>query len=962
MWPWRRRRAEVQRSTEDAVAPATAASPDSVAAPLTPAPAPAPTPPPAWRSLPAIQRTTADEPRINPPGDLTVSLASWRNPSFLGTLGHAVGAGEPAGVLHGLATPLVMPPEPSAAPSAGRPEPVTDAATAPLAIPPSAPVQRNVGQARHAPVPVQPLSVSRLTSAPPVPPLSIDLPVVPAPAPVVPSAPDVAADFAGAGAPDPGTPSASYPVQRAIDGGDAPAVPDSAGPVAPAPHPADGRPSAAAEADVAASESGTAPTLGADPTGGLALAQGPVADPAEPAATGTVPAVDPGEGGHPLVVSRSVADPGGGLPGRTSPLVGSSGEVSTGSPPDAPSTGSDFPAPFGVDPSGLTSVGGLSGPGGTDLPVQRAVASAPTPTRPDRPRRLGLGEPIVPPVLPLAGATGPTGSDAGISVSRYAVPGAPPPRSSPAPPSPASPSPQPAGPPSPSPASPGPASAAAPPATALAGDGGTPDSGMPGGNAAGNETDSTSGDTDAGAPPSAVTAGLLGEPITVSRLADGAATEHRAGPPGSGPARTGPTPDGVPFDAPLVSAVGNAGSAQAAPFPAAATQGADPDTVSLQAVRPEMAPTLGAVDLPLAAATDAPSLGSFSGTAGAATGGTQPLDTGLGSGTASAFDAGSGQNAGPVSGAGSAGPAALSTSTPTPPPLVVARLIGDRPVELLPRADNRGPSRFLPEPLPPSVQRVRWESSDVPDPRSADAYATGPGTGSGGTGATWTGAGGTGSGGTGSGSGAPGEVPGSVSPGGSFASAGPASTGPASVGTSVQRFGAPATPHRPVDLPSMGSPVASGMPVLLDPPSSPGGLPSTGPAVPPSAGAGGPGPALPVLREVSWLGTTGHAATASTGLAVVQRVEEAVPPHEPPPPPPPSPPSDLNEPAEPLPEAAPTPSSAGPGAAGPAAAPGAAAATDPEELLKKLFDPLLRRIKTELRLDRERQGLSGGPG
>ena len=29
---------------------------------------------------------------------------------------------------------------------------------------------------------------------------------------------------------------------------------------------------------------------------------------------------------------------------------------------------------------------------------------------------------------------------------------------------------------------------------------------------------------------------------------------------------------------------------------------------------------------------------------------------------------------------------------------------------------------------------------------------------------------------------------------------------------------------------------------------------------------------------------------------------------------------------------------------------------DPEELVKKLFDPLLRRLKIELRLDRERRG------
>jgi hypothetical protein len=40
----------------------------------------------------------------------------------------------------------------------------------------------------------------------------------------------------------------------------------------------------------------------------------------------------------------------------------------------------------------------------------------------------------------------------------------------------------------------------------------------------------------------------------------------------------------------------------------------------------------------------------------------------------------------------------------------------------------------------------------------------------------------------------------------------------------------------------------------------------------------------------------------------------------------------------------------------PAAPGGAAAGGDPEELLKKLFDPLLRRLKAELRIDRERRG------
>lgn len=61
---------------------------------------------------------------------------------------------------------------------------------------------------------------------------------------------------------------------------------------------------------------------------------------------------------------------------------------------------------------------------------------------------------------------------------------------------------------------------------------------------------------------------------------------------------------------------------------------------------------------------------------------------------------------------------------------------------------------------------------------------------------------------------------------------------------------------------------------------------------------------------------------------VVQREPEAPPP----------------EPVEP-PPATPVPATAAP-----------AAQPETEELVKKLFDPLLRRLKTELRLDRERRG------
>ncbi|MCP2306433.1 hypothetical protein LV79_006166 [Actinokineospora globicatena] len=111
-------------------------------------------------------------------------------------------------------------------------------------------------------------------------------------------------------------------------------------------------------------------------------------------------------------------------------------------------------------------------------------------------------------------------------------------------------------------------------------------------------------------------------------------------------------------------------------------------------------------------------------------------------------------------------------------------------------------------------------------------------------------------------------------------------------------------------------------------------------------------------------------ATAPGEHPVVQRAPESLPTAAPPTPrrpvtlvpavqrvddpPPPDP-----EPA-PTPEAAPPPVTqvpAAPAAVSTAApASGAPPETVPEELVRKLFDPLLRRLKTELRLDRERRG------
>ena len=98
---------------------------------------------------------------------------------------------------------------------------------------------------------------------------------------------------------------------------------------------------------------------------------------------------------------------------------------------------------------------------------------------------------------------------------------------------------------------------------------------------------------------------------------------------------------------------------------------------------------------------------------------------------------------------------------------------------------------------------------------------------------------------------------------------------------------------------------------------------ATPPAPPPVAVV----PAAPVIQTV-------------TAEPPVVQTEQVVPQPDVPP---------VEEPAAAPDTAAPTTS------ATPAVAPGAAAT--PDELVKKLFDPLLRRLKNELRLDRERRGM-----
>src|SRR5690242_6390721 len=95
MWPWRRE--PHPRSHSEAVAPAET-----------------PTGRGAWRTVPPIQRNVGEHPLVNPSERFAATLTTWRTPSFLEPLDHALGAAEPAGTIEGLAptTPAAVPPMP----------------------------------------------------------------------------------------------------------------------------------------------------------------------------------------------------------------------------------------------------------------------------------------------------------------------------------------------------------------------------------------------------------------------------------------------------------------------------------------------------------------------------------------------------------------------------------------------------------------------------------------------------------------------------------------------------------------------------------------------------------------------------------------------------------------------------------------------------------------------------------
>src|SRR5579859_5401793 len=70
------------------------------AAPTAPASAPATAAPRGWAALPPIQRASAAPARqAVAASDFSRTLATWQNPTFMGTLSHAVLDGAPTGVL-----------------------------------------------------------------------------------------------------------------------------------------------------------------------------------------------------------------------------------------------------------------------------------------------------------------------------------------------------------------------------------------------------------------------------------------------------------------------------------------------------------------------------------------------------------------------------------------------------------------------------------------------------------------------------------------------------------------------------------------------------------------------------------------------------------------------------------------------------------------------------------------------
>ena len=72
---------------------------------------------PEWSALPPIQRSFGTLRPVSPQQEFGDSLVSWRNPSLLAPLGHLVSADAPAGVIHRLIEPAASPSDHSAGPA-----------------------------------------------------------------------------------------------------------------------------------------------------------------------------------------------------------------------------------------------------------------------------------------------------------------------------------------------------------------------------------------------------------------------------------------------------------------------------------------------------------------------------------------------------------------------------------------------------------------------------------------------------------------------------------------------------------------------------------------------------------------------------------------------------------------------------------------------------------------------------
>ncbi|WP_139307359.1 hypothetical protein [Micromonospora pattaloongensis] len=801
----------MQRSTTDGAASTSAPTGD--AGPPAGAPTHRRDEPPAWLGLPAIQRVTPDEPRLNLPESFTGSLAAWRDPSYLSPLGHLVGDGEPAGVLHGAVLPV---PEPAPAdPGTAGGTPADTLTSLPLVTPPpearrTAPsLQRQIGGASagpppavspgERPVPVERGTVSRLLTAPPAP-LELHLPAVDRPA---------------------------DRVQRTVDS----AAPDPTG--------APGVPETP--------EKPGAPTLGLD-----AQVAGPATFPVEPGA------------------SRGADAPTG-----PEPAAGTAGPIAS---PEARRS-----AP--------------------DLPVQRSAGNGP-----GRPRRLGLGEPIVPPPRPPSPAASDAGAAGGLPVQRRSIgdggpsPAHRPPRGV----GEAVAGPRPFGPPDGGDGSPDTAPTAAETSAGLIGEAVVSRLGASADPSA-TALDPSPADTPADAGAVRGPAPPVGElPVTgaaAGRTSHADATPSDGGAAGSG--TDGPPPVQT-FVPPEDGALTDLRMAPLLAEPPTTVGGSPPPSADVPTATTAEVPTAttaggraagradgrgpGTSDLPVVSRLAAPGTstepdrtgGSTAGTTSDPTGGTggplvapdhAPLPPAE-AGPATADLVGGYPNAPDATGDAADGGPPDATSAPAPPPLVVSRLVGERPVRLL-----TGAVPDVPAPPRPSVQRVTWQHDETAatpvsgPPRPEPGHLVEP------------------------------EVP-------LPSAAAPEGTGTFTVAGSPGAAG-------PV-------PVQRWVGALPDssPPAVPGRSRSGGDS-PPSAYPGWPDP-------------------------VAQRAEPAD-----------APPAEVRTPSP----AAEPPPGGGPTATGqPAAGTAPAAGVEPEELLKKLYDPLLRRLKTELRLDRERHGVLGGPG